>query len=158
MGAKTYVWLLVNLKGSKRAPTKLMSRFFTILSTCCHQTERLVGSSNESWGRGLNYARRDFLAGLDRCIAEDRTVAASWSTVLTVKVKTTRDMGGICWKIPRWALLASKLFVLCCGLVSIGYGLSYTYFGWVCKGLLVFGAAKCITLPLELFVTTIWLG
>ena len=28
-------------------------------------------------------------------------------------------------------------------------------FGWVLKGLLVFGTAECITLPLELFATTI---
>ena len=55
------------------------------------------------------------------------------------------------------ALLASRLFVLCCGLISIGHGLSYTCFGWVLKGLLVFGTTERITLPLELFATTIWL-
>ena len=44
-----------------------------------------------------------------------------------------------------------------CGLISIGIGLSFTYFGWVLKGLLVFGAVERITLPLELFATTIGL-
>ena len=58
--------------------------------------------------------------------------------------------------MPQQALLASRLFVLCCGLISIGHGLSYICFGWVHKGLLVLGAAECITLPLELFSTTIW--
>ena len=46
---------------------------------------------------------------------------------------------------------------LCCGLISIGHGLSFTCFGWVLKGLLVFGAVEHITLPLELFATTIGL-
>ena len=55
----------------------------------------------------------------------------------------------------RWAMLASRLFVLCCRLVSIGHGLSFTCFGQVLKGLLVFGAAERITLPLELFAMTI---
>ena len=40
---------------------------------------------------------------------------------------------------------------LCCGLISIGHGLSFTCFGRVLKGLLVFGTAECIMLPLELF-------
>ena len=40
---------------------------------------------------------------------------------------------------------------LCCGLISIGYGLSFMCFGQVFKGLLVFGASERITLPLELF-------
>ena len=57
----------------------------------------------------------------------------------------------------RWATLASVLFVLCCGLISIGHGLSFTCFGRVLKGLLGFGAAKRIPLPLELFSTTIGL-
>ena len=56
-----------------------------------------------------------------------------------------------------WAFLASKLFATCCGLVSVGRGLSYACFGQVCKGLLVFGAEERIILPLELFVMTIWL-
>ena len=59
--------------------------------------------------------------------------------------------------MPQWALLASRLFVLCCGLISIGHGLSFTCFGWVFKGLLVFGTAEHITLPLELFAMTIGL-
>ena len=46
---------------------------------------------------------------------------------------------------------------LSCGLISKGHGLSFTCFGWVLKGLLVFGAAKRITLPLKLFATTIGL-
>ena len=41
------------------------------------------------------------------------------------------------------------------GLFSIGHGLSFMCFGWVLKGLLVFGAAERIILPLELFTTTI---
>ena len=62
--------------------------------------------------------------------------------------------------MPRRALLASRLFVLCCELLSIGHGLSYTCFGRVREGLLVFGAAERITLPLELFVhdNLAWLG
>ena len=43
---------------------------------------------------------------------------------------------------------------LICGLISIGHGLSFMCFGWVLKGLLVFGAAEHITLALELFTTT----
>ena len=54
-------------------------------------------------------------------------------------------------------LLASRLFVSCGGLISIGNGLSCTCFGRVFKGLLVFSAAERITLPLELFATKIWL-
>ena len=54
-------------------------------------------------------------------------------------------------------LLASRLFFLYYGLISIGYGLSYTCFGWVRKGLLEFSAAEHITLPFELFVMIIWL-
>ena len=46
---------------------------------------------------------------------------------------------------------------LCCRLISIGHGLSFICFGWVLKGLLVFGAAEHITLPLELFAMTITL-
>ena len=46
---------------------------------------------------------------------------------------------------------------LSCGLISIGHGLSFTCFGRVLKGLLVFGTAERITLPLELFGTTIGL-
>ena len=60
--------------------------------------------------------------------------------------------------MPQQALLVSRLFASCCGLISIGHGLSYTCFGWVHKGLLVFGTTECITLPLELFAMTIWLG
>ena len=44
---------------------------------------------------------------------------------------------------------------LCCRLISIEHGLSFTCFRWVLKGLLVFGAAERITLPLELFAMTI---
>ena len=46
---------------------------------------------------------------------------------------------------------------LSCGLISIGHGLSFTCFGRVLKGLLVFGTAERITLPLELFAMTIGL-
>ena len=46
---------------------------------------------------------------------------------------------------------------LSCGLISIGHGLSFMCFGLVLKGLLVFGIAERITLPLELFATTIGL-
>ena len=46
---------------------------------------------------------------------------------------------------------------LSCGLISIGHGLSFTCSGQVLKGLLVFGTAECITLPLELFSMIIWL-
>ena len=46
---------------------------------------------------------------------------------------------------------------LSCGLISIGHGLSFTCFGRVLKGFLVFGTAERITLPLELFATTIGL-
>ena len=52
-------------------------------------------------------------------------------------------------------MLMSKLFVLCCGLITIGHGLSFTCFRRVLKGLSVFGAAERIILPLELFSTTI---
>ena len=44
---------------------------------------------------------------------------------------------------------------LSCGLISIGHGLSFTCFGRVVKGLLVFGTAERITIPLELFATII---
>ena len=44
-------------------------------------------------------------------------------------------------------LLASRLYILCCGMISIGNGLSYKCFGQVYKGLLVFSAAECITYP-----------
>ena len=44
---------------------------------------------------------------------------------------------------------------LSCGLISIRHGLSFTCFGWVLKGLLVFSTAERITLPLELLATTI---
>ena len=44
---------------------------------------------------------------------------------------------------------------LSCGLMSIGHGLSFTCFGWVLKGLLVFSAVEHIILPLELFAMTI---
>ena len=64
-------------------------------------------------------------------------------------------VSNVCWRTPRRATLASRLFVLCCGLIPIGHGLSFTCFGRVLKGLLVFGAAERITLPLELFATTI---
>ena len=47
---------------------------------------------------------------------------------------------------------------LSCGLISIGHGHSFTCFGWVLKGLLVFGTAECITLPWELFAMTIRLA
>ena len=62
---------------------------------------------------------------------------------------------GECLRMLRWATLASRLSVLCYGLISIGHKLSFIYFGWVLKGLLVFSTAKCITLPLELFAMTI---
>ena len=35
------------------------------------------------------------------------------------------------------------------------YGLSFMCFRWVLKGMLVFGTAERIKLPLELFATTI---
>ena len=38
----------------------------------------------------------------------------------------------------------------------MGHGISYTCFGRVRKGLLVFGATERITLPLELFAIKIW--
>ena len=44
---------------------------------------------------------------------------------------------------------------LCCGLISIGHGLSFMCFRQVLKGLLVLGAAERITLPLELFASII---
>ena len=43
------------------------------------------------------------------------------------------------------------------GLTSIGHGLSLMCFGRVLKEFLVFGAAERITIPLELFATTIGL-
>ena len=46
---------------------------------------------------------------------------------------------------------------LSCWLISIGHRLSFTCFGRVLKGLLVFGAAERIKLPLELFAMTIGL-
>ena len=46
---------------------------------------------------------------------------------------------------------------LYCGLISIGYGLSFTCYERVLKGELVFGVAERITLPLELFAMTIGL-
>ena len=55
------------------------------------------------------------------------------------------------WRMLWRAMLASRLFVLCCGLISIGHGFSFMCFGRVLKGLLVFGTAVRITLPLELF-------
>ena len=56
------------------------------------------------------------------------------------------------------ALLVSRLFTTCSGLISVGHGLSYISFRRVCKGLLVFGATERITIPLELVTTTIWLA
>ena len=52
-------------------------------------------------------------------------------------------------------MLASRLFVLCCGLISTGYVLSFTCIKRVLKGLLVFGTTEHITLPLELFSTSV---
>ena len=46
---------------------------------------------------------------------------------------------------------------LSCGLISTGHGHSFTCFGRVLKELLVFGTAERITLPWELFATTIGL-
>ena len=40
-------------------------------------------------------------------------------------------------------------------LISIGHGLSFTCFGQVLKGLVVFGTTERITLPLKLLATTI---
>ena len=57
--------------------------------------------------------------------------------------------------MQQWALLASRLFVLYCGLISIGHGLSYTHFVRICKGFLVIGTVERITLPLELLTTII---
>ena len=54
-------------------------------------------------------------------------------------------------------LLASRLFATCCGLIFVGNGLTYACFWQVDKRLVVHGASERITLPLELFVTTIWL-
>ena len=47
--------------------------------------------------------------------------------------------GGLCFVF--------RLFATCCGLLLVGYGLSYACFGQVCKGLVVLGAAKRIRLP-----------
>ena len=55
------------------------------------------------------------------------------------------------------ALLASRLFATCCRLINVGHRLSYTCFGRVCKGLMVFNTAEHIALCFELFVMTIWL-
>ena len=69
---------------------------------------------------------------------------------------TIHCQGGML-KDAMTGLIASRLFVSCCWLISIGHGLSFIYFGWYHKGLLVFGTEKRITLALELFATTIWL-
>ena len=53
----------------------------------------------------------------------------------------------VCWRMPRRALLASRLFVLCCGLISIGHGLSYTCFRRVHKGLLVLASQSALHYP-----------
>ena len=53
--------------------------------------------------------------------------------------------------------LSIQTVCLSCGLISIGHGLSFIYFGRVLKGLLVFGTAERIILSLELFATTIGL-
>ena len=54
-------------------------------------------------------------------------------------------------------LLASGLFDTCCGLMFVGYRLSYICFRQVHKGLLVSGTIERIKLPLELFIMTIWI-
>ena len=62
---QTWTWVILTtgkLKGSESAPTKLMARLSTTLLSCCHQAKRLVNSGNESWARGWNWAKRDFLA------------------------------------------------------------------------------------------------
>ena len=70
------------------------------------------------------------------------------------------SLGGNVEGSPQWALLAFRLFVSCCGLISIGHGLSYTCFGWVCKGLLVFGdrRAHYTTLGAVCHDNLAWLG
>ena len=49
--------------------------------------------------------------------------------------------------MPWRALLASRLFVTCCGLIFVGHRLSYACFGQVHKELVVLGATKRIRLP-----------
>ena len=66
---------------------------------------------------------------------------------------TIRHRGGML-KDAVMGYISIQTVCLICGLISIGHGLSFMYFGWVLKGLLVFGAAERITLPLELFTTT----
>ena len=43
----------------------------------------------------MNWAKRDFLAALDRYLAKDCRLAASWFAVLTVTVGATGDGGGM---------------------------------------------------------------
>ena len=43
------------------------------------------------------------------------------------------------WTIPWWDLFASRLFVIYCWMLFIGYRLGYEYFGWVARELVVSG-------------------
>ena len=40
---------------------------------------------------------------------------------------------GKCWRMTQLALLLSRLFYICCGMLFLGYELGYAYFGQVCK-------------------------
>ena len=52
-----------------------------------------MGSGNESWAKGLNWARRDFCAAPDRYLAEECRVAAAWFTSIAVATVAT-GIGG----------------------------------------------------------------
>ena len=69
---------------------------------------------------------------------------------------TICHQGGIL-KDTATGYISIQSVCLCCRLISIGHGLSFMCFGRVLKGLLVFGTAERIILPLELFATTIGL-
>ena len=74
--------------------------------------------------------------------------ASSWTTI--------RRRGGML-KDAAMGYVSIQTIFLCCRLISTWHELSFTCFRQVLKGLLVFGAAERITLPLELFATTIGL-
>ena len=67
----------MNLKGSDNASMKLIYKLSTILSTCCYQAERLVGSGNESRAKALNWAKKSFSTALYRYLVEDWRVAVA---------------------------------------------------------------------------------
>ena len=73
------------------------------------------------------------------------------------------DMRQVAWallsilKDTAMGYISIQTICLSCGLISTGHGYSFTCFGRVFKGLLVFGTAERITLPWELFATTIGL-